>query len=141
MITTSGRCATCRGESIGPRIELYRVTCPQCGARVEKVLQLPSKAPFSKDVEDAVRLACESASVSRVAGQFGLAASTARAIDLRYLERWNAKRHKDRLEQMGVDETYFGKHMKFITVVSKLETGEPLWFGQDRQQEKLDAFF
>jgi hypothetical protein len=29
---------------------------------------------------------------------------------------------------MGVDEIYFGKQMKFITVVSNLETGEPLWF-------------
>jgi len=40
-----------------------------------------------------------------------------------------------------VDENYFGKHMKFITVVSDLETVEPLWFGQDRQQETLDEFF
>ena len=36
---------------------------------------------------------------------------------------------------------YFGKQMKFITVVSNLETGEPLWFGQDRKQETLDEFF
>ena len=77
MITTSGKCATCRGESIGPVIiELYRGSCPLCGVRVEKVLQLPSKAPFSKDFEDAVGLACESASVRRVTRQFGLAAST-----------------------------------------------------------------
>jgi hypothetical protein len=36
---------------------------------------------------------------------------------------------------MGVDEMYFGKQMKFITVVSNLETGEPLWFDQDRKQK------
>jgi transposase len=119
-------------------IELYRVRCPQCGVRIEKVLQLPSKAPFSKDFEDAVGLACESASVRQVARQFGLAASTVRAIDLRYLQRWNATRRKDRLKQIGVDEIYFGK---FITVVSNLETGEPLWFGRDRKQETLDEFF
>jgi transposase len=86
-------------------------------------------------------LACESASVRQVARQFRLAASTVRAIDLRYLQRWSAMRRKDRLEQMGVDEIYFGKQMKFITVVSNLETGEPLWFGQDRKQETLDEFF
>jgi len=45
------------------------------------------------------------------------------------------------LEEMGVDEIYFGKQTKFITVVSNLETGEPLWFGQDRKQETLDEFF
>ncbi len=122
-------------------IEVYRVCCPQCGVRVEKVPQLPSKAPFSKRFEEAVGLACESASVRQVARQFRLAASTVRAIDLRYLQRWSATRRKDPLAQMGVDEIYFGKQMKFITVVSNLETGEPLWFGQDRKQETLDEFF
>ena len=68
-------------------------------------------------------------------------ASTVRAIDLRYLQRCSAARRKDPLVQMGVDEIYFGKRMKFITVVSNLETGEPLWFGQDRKQETLDEFF
>src|ERR1700693_5415316 len=29
-------------------IEVYRVCCPNCGIRVEKVPQLPSKVPFSK---------------------------------------------------------------------------------------------
>jgi transposase len=86
-------------------------------------------------------LACESASVRQVARQFRLAASTVRAIDLRYLQRWSAVRRKDPLVQMGVDEIYFGKQMKFITVVSNLDTGEPLWFGQDRKQETLDEFF
>ena len=109
--------------------------------RIEKVPQLPGKAPFSKDFEDAVGLACESASVRQVARQFGLVASTVRAIDLRYLQRWSATRRKEPLKQMGVDEIYFGKQMKFITVVSNLETGEPLWFGQDRKQETLDEFF
>ena len=122
-------------------IEVYRVCCPQCGVKVEKVPQLPSKAPFSKRFEEAVGLACESASVRQVARQFRLAASTVRAIDLRYLQRWSATRRKDPLVQMGVDEIYFGKQMKFITVVSNLDTGEPLWFGRDRKQETLDEFF
>jgi transposase len=122
-------------------IEVYRVCCPNCGVKVEKVPQLPSKAPFSQRFEEAVGGACESASVRQVARQFQLAASTVRAIDLRYLERWNATRRKSPLEEMGVDEIYFGKQTKFITVVSNLETGEPLWFGQDRKQETLDEFF
>jgi hypothetical protein len=90
-------------------IELYRVCCPECGVKVEKVPQPLSKPPFSKDIEDAVGLACESAAVRQVARQFGLAASTVRAIDLRYLQRWSATRRKDRLEQMGVDEIYLAQ--------------------------------
>src|SRR4051794_8093067 len=77
----------------------------------------------------------------RVAKQFGLAASTVRGIDLRYLERWAASRRKPPLRQMGVDEIHLGKKQKFITVVSNLDTGEPLWFGRERKKETLDEFF
>jgi transposase len=122
-------------------IEVYRVKCPDCGVKVEKVPLLPSKAPFSKRFEDAVGQACESASARQVARRFGLAESTARAIDLRYLERWGATRRKPVLGQMGVDEIHLGKKQKFLTVVCNLETSEPLWFGQERKKETLDAFF
>jgi transposase len=122
-------------------VEVYRVNCPDCGVKREKVPLLPSKAPFSQRFEDAVGLACEMASARQVARQFALPASTVRAIDLRYLERWDAGRRKPALRQMGVDEIYLGKKQKFLTVVCNLETGEPLWFGRERKKESLDGFF
>jgi hypothetical protein len=82
-------------------------------------------------------LACESASVRRVARQFRHRTSDPPAVSST-LECGAAQ---DPLVQMGVDEIYFGKQMKFITAVSNLDTGEPLWFGQDRKQETLDEFF
>jgi transposase len=121
-------------------IELYRVRCPDCGIKAEKVELLPSKAPFSKRFEEAVGQACESAAVRRVARQFGLAASTVRAIDLRYLKRWAQGHRRPALRQMGVDEIYLGKKQKFLTVVTNLETGEPLWFGRERKKATLDEF-
>jgi len=122
-------------------IELYRVDCPDCGVKAEKIEALPSKAPFSQRFEDAVGQACESAPVRRVARQFALPESTVRAIDLRYLERWAKRRRKPALRQMGVDEIYLGKSQKFLTVVSNLQSGEPLWFGWERKRETLDRFF
>ena len=122
-------------------LELYRVRCPKCGVKAEKVEQLPSKAPFSKRFEEAVGQACESAAARQVAQRMGMAASTVRAIDLRYLERWAAGRRKPALRQMGVDEIYLGKKQRFMTVVSNLETGEPLWMGAERKKETLDEFF
>jgi transposase len=122
-------------------VELYRVRCPDCGIKVERVEQLPSKAPFSKRFEELVGQACESAAARQVARRFGLATSTVLAIDQRYLERWEANRRKPALRQMGVDEIHLGKKQKFLTVVSNWETGEPLWFGPDRKKETLDEFF
>jgi len=101
----------------------------------------PSKAPFSKRFEEIVGQACESAAASQVARRFQLPETTVRAIDMRYLERWDRHRRKPTLRQMGVDEIYRGKNDKFLTVVSNLETGEPLWFGNERKKETLDEFF
>jgi transposase len=111
------------------------------GVKAEKIEPLPSKAPYSKRFEDAVGKACESAAARQVARRMRLAESTVRAIDLRYLERWAAKRRKPALRQMGVDEIYKGKNDKFLTVVCNLETGEPLWLGRERKKETLDDFF
>lgn len=122
-------------------LEVHRLDCVACGPKVERIEQVPSKAPYTKRFEDRVGQACESAAARRVARQFGLPESTARAIDLRYLERWAAKRRKAPLKHMGVDEIHMGKNIKFITVVSNLVTGEPLWFERERKQETLDEFF
>lgn len=122
-------------------VEIYRVRCPDCGVKVERIAQLPSKAPFSKRFEEAVGVACEAASARQVSRQFRLSPSTVRAIDRRYLERWQRQRRRPALKQMGVDEIWLGKRSKFLTVVSNLESGEPLWFGRDRTQATLDTFF
>ncbi|HEY6349099.1 MAG TPA: ISL3 family transposase [Candidatus Angelobacter sp.] len=109
--------------------------------RVARGQFLPSKAPFSRRFEEAVGQACESAAVRRVARAFGLAASTVRAIDVRYLQRWAESRKKPVLGQIGVDEIHVGKKHRFLTVVCNLENGEPVWFGKERKKATLDEFF
>jgi transposase len=122
-------------------VEVHRLRCPECGVRVEKIEQQPSKAPFSKRFEEIVGQSCQSAAACQVARRFQLPEATVRAMDLRYLERWEAGRRKPPLRQMGVDEIYRGKKGKFLTVVCNLKTGEPLWFGRERKKETLDEFF
>jgi len=122
-------------------IEVHRVKFPDCGVTAKRVPLLPSNTPFSERFEDAVGQACESASARQVDRRFRLAESTVGAIDLRYSERWSARRTKPAVKQLGVDEIYLGKRQKFITVVSNLETAEPLWFGLDRKQATLGGYF
>ena len=122
-------------------VELYRLRCPDCGLKTEQMPQLPSKAPYTERFEDSVGRACESAAAAQVARRMGLSESTVRGIDLRYLERCEAKRRRPVLRQIGVDEIYQGKRDKFLTVVCDLQTGEPLWFGRERKKETLDEFF
>jgi len=66
-------------------IELYRVGCPEWGLRRRKYRCCPVRRRLAGAFEEAVGQACESTPLRRVAQQFGLVASTVRAIDLRYL--------------------------------------------------------
>lgn len=109
--------------------------------KAEKVEPLPSKTPYSKRFEERGVIGVRECVGVTSGPAHGVSREYSGAIDLRYLERWEAKRRKPVLRQMGVDEIYQGKKDKFLTVVCDLETGEPLWFGRERKKEMLDDFF
>src|SRR6516165_7586603 len=92
------------------------------------------------DACSATAMRCEHAPVSRVAAKWGLAPETVRRLDKRVLRRWAASRPRPPRRYLGVDELFLGK-LAFPTVVSDLETGEPIWLGRERQRETLDRFF
>ncbi|MBI2459955.1 MAG: ISL3 family transposase, partial [Candidatus Rokubacteria bacterium] len=102
---------------------------------------LAGKAPRTARLDAAIARDCEAAPVSRVAARWGLAPATVRRLDKRALQGWAAGRTREPVRPLGVDEIFLGKKDKFLTVVSDLETGEPLWMGQDRKRETLDRFF
>jgi hypothetical protein len=95
--------------------------------RVERVEQLKGKAPFSKRFEDSVGRACESASARQVARRFGLAESTARAVDLRYLDAGGLD-PKHALKRIGVDEI----HLHRTTSECKLSVFSTTGFHSER---------
>jgi len=123
------------------QVEVHRVRCPQCGVRTERLPFVGGKAHYTTRLEAAVAHACEAAPVSRAAIQWGLPPETVRRMDKRVLRRWAAARPRRPLRYLGVDELFLGKSVKFLTVVSDLETGEPLWVGLERKRETLDRFF
>ena len=85
--------------------------------------------------------ACESAAARRVARQFGSGGEHGAGHRPAVSGALGPGASRPALRQMGVDEIYLGKSQKFLTVVSNLETGEPLWFGRERKKETLDEFF
>src|SRR5713226_4613334 len=122
-------------------VEVHRVRCPRCGVRTERLPFVAGKVHYTTRLEAAVAQACEAAPVTRVAAQWGLPPETVRRMDKRVLQRWAAARPRRPLHYLGVDEFFVGKGVQFLTVVSDLETAEPIWMGQDRKRETLDRFF
>jgi len=123
------------------RVEVHRVRCRRCGVRTERLPFVTGKAHVTTRLETAVAQDCEAAPVSRVAPKWGLSPETVRRLDKRVLRRWAATRPRKSLRYLGVDEIYLGQRDKFLTVVSDLESGEPLWVGRERKRETLDRFF
>lgn len=122
-------------------VEVHRIRCRRCGVRTERLPFVAGKAHYTTRLETAVAEACEAAPVSRVAQQRGLPPETVRRMDKRVLQRWAAERPRAPVRYLGVDEIFLGKTVKFLTVVSDLETGEPLWVGRERKRQTLDQFF
>jgi transposase len=64
--------------------------------------------------------------------------STVRRAEVAAIARWEAQRPEVRLQMVGIDEKYLGRRHKrqekYVTIVSNLETGEPIWIGYGRSE-------
>jgi transposase len=59
----------------------------------------------------------------------------------RAVARGLARRPREPLRVLGVDETSFQKRHEYVTVVADLEHRRVLWVGDHRRQETLEAFW
>lgn len=121
-------------------VSVHRVRCRRCGVTTEQIPFLEGKHPFTRRFAGAVARDCEDAAVRRVAVKWGLSVATVRRIDKRALQEWSRSRARKPLRWMGVDEIFWKKGA-CLTVVSDLETAEPIWAGPERKKETLDRFF
>src|SRR5712692_7287509 len=122
-------------------LEVHRVRCRRCGVRTERLPFVTGKAHATTRLEAVIARECEAAPVSRVAQAWRMPPETVRRLDKRVLRRWATGRPRKPVRHLGVDEIYLGRRDKFLTIVSDLDTGEPLWAGRDRKRETLDRFF
>jgi transposase len=119
-----------------------RVRCRACGTnRVELVAWADPYQRQSRRLQQ--RLAVEAASmpVMHVAAVNGLAWTTVRRAEERAIERWEATRPPPALVKIGVDEKWLGRRHKlehkYVTIVSDLDTGEPVWMCKGRSGDTL----
>ncbi len=119
-----------------------RVKCRACGGHaVEMVAWADAYQRQSRRLQHYLAVEAASMPVMHVAALHGLSWLTVRRAEERAIERWEATRPTVPLRHVGVDEKWLGrrhnfKH-KFVTVVSNLETGEPVWIGRSRSEKTL----
>jgi transposase len=119
-----------------------RVKCRRCGSRpVEMVAWADPYQRQTRRLQHHLAVQAASMPVMHVAALHGLSWLTVRRAEELAIERWEATRPAVPLRHVGVDEKWLGRRHnlehKFVTVVSNLETGEPVWIGRGRSEDTL----
>jgi transposase len=122
-----------------------RVRCPRCGSRAVECLAWAEKQQRqSRRLQQHLALESASMSISHVALRYGLSWRTVRRAEQHALERWMFTRPAVALTKLGLDEKYLGRRNhfpeKFVTIVSNLDTGEPIWIGFGRSEVTVALF-
>jgi transposase len=133
------------GRAVAIEAELIRVKCKKCQA--SPVELLPWAEPHQRQTRRLQQqLALEAASmpVMHVAVLHRLDWHTVRRAEGAALARWDTTRPVVPVRQVGIDEKWLGRRHKldytFVTIVSNLETGEPIWIGPNRREETVRAW-
>lgn len=118
-----------------------RVRCPEHGIRQVRVPWAENRSRFTALFEAwAIRLLHES-TLSGVADLLGLSWDEVAHIQRRAVERGLARRSKERIRAVGVDETSFQKRHEYVTVVVDLDRDRVLWVGDHRRQSTLSEYW
>jgi transposase len=130
------------GHSVELRYAPVRVECPRCSATpVEMVAWADPYQRQTRRLQQHLALEAASMPVMHVAALHGLSWLTVRRAEEQAIERWELTRPAVPLRQVGVDEKWLGRRHslehKFVTIVSNLETGEPVWIGKGRSEDTL----
>ncbi|HKN67467.1 MAG TPA: ISL3 family transposase [Gemmatimonadaceae bacterium] len=122
-----------------------RIKCRACGnAPIEMVAWADPRQRQSRRLQHHLAVQAASMPVMHVAALHGLSWATVRRAEQRALERWDASRPPRVLRHVGIDEKFLGRRNqldeKFVTIVSDLETGEPIWIGYGRKVHVLKTW-
>jgi len=119
-----------------------RVDCRRCHTHaVERLSWADPHQRQTKRFQQHVALDAFSMPLLHVATKYGLDWSTVRRAESEAIDRWAATRTKAPLTKVGIDEKWLGRRHrgahKFVTIVSDLDTGEPVWFGYGRDESTV----
>lgn len=122
-----------------------RLRCKRCGARAVELLAFAEpQQRQTRRLQQHLALDACSMPLLHVAAKWGLGWHTVRRAEMAAIERWDKTMPKPALTMVGVDEKWLGRRHKlqekFVTIVSDLSTGVPVWMGYGRDSETLKSW-
>jgi len=127
-----------RVELVLPRL---RLACPQCGPKLEELAWLDPYARVTTRLAASVSRLCQVMSLRHVAAFYGLAWSTVKLIDHRFLERQLGPPCVQGVEVIAMDEFAIQKGHRYATVIVEPYRKRVLWVGRGRGRLDVRPFF
>lgn len=124
--------------------EVPRVDCAQHGSQM---VQVPWALPYGRFTTWFERLAIDllqECSTSAVCEILNISWDEADGIKQRAVQRGLVRKQEQPLPRVGVDEKAFGRGHQYVTIVARLDPGQPAtveFVGDERKKESLDAFW
>lgn len=122
---------------------MRRVSCPQCGIRVERVPWASGKSPLTTAFAHHLAGWARLLSWKEVGKRCGVSWDiVARSVE--WIVAWGKKyRSVEGVEAIGVDEIQYKKGHKYLTLVYQLDSHNRrlLWIGKERTMASFNEFF
>lgn len=120
--------------------EVPRARCEEHGVKQLPVAWAEANARFTALFEGLVIGWLKEASISAVGGMLGLSWDEVAGIQQRAVKRGLARRKKQPLEHIGVDETSFQKRHEYVTVILDRQRDVVLEVLDDRKAQTLEQW-
>ena len=121
--------------------ELRRVSCGDCGVRVEAVPWARVGARHTRDFEDLVAFCAQQMAKSQVQALLRVAWDTVGRIAERVVADRLDERRLAGLVQIGCDELSYRRGQRYLTNVADHRTGRIVWSSPGRNADTLRQFF
>jgi transposase len=121
--------------------EVPRVECPKHGVQQIRVPWAEAGSHFTALLERLAIDLLRECSVKGAAGLLRLTWDEAWGIKARAVTRGLARRRREVVAHLGVDEKAIAKRHRYLTVVADLDRGRVLYLADDRKQESIDSFW
>ncbi|TKB92102.1 MAG: hypothetical protein E8D40_07890 [Nitrospira sp.] len=130
------------GFCIVLEFERVRVSCPDCGVRMEYLDWLAHNPRYTARYALHVGALCPKTTVKDVAEPERLHHTTVKDLDKLYMAEQLRRHPLPATTAIGVDEISIRKGHEYRVVVSDLVGQRPIWFGgTGRKQTDLEQFF
>jgi len=131
---------TCQYKTI-VTCDVPRVSCAEHGVHQVPVAWAEQRTHFTALFEVSVIDWLKETSIVAVARRMDLSWEEVDGVMTRAVRRGLARRKRERVAHLGVDETSFQKRHEYVTVVVDRTRGRVLYVGDDRKKKTLEAFY